>query len=449
MTLRESARAVFDAALRAGDVRPLVQRALAGLTLPPSGRVLPPHGRVLPPHGRVLPPHGRVLVVGAGKASGAMAAAAEKALGDRIADGVVAVKDGYLAPTRRVRLLESGHPVPDARGAAAARAIHDLARTARPDDLLLVLISGGGSALTPAPAPPITLEEKQALTRLLLRAGATINQLNAVRKHCSILKGGQLARAADGARVHALLLSDVIGDPLDVIASGPTAPDESTYAEALDILERFGIAEQVAPSIRRRLEEGRRGAIPETPKPGDPLFARVTNTVIGNNQLVVTAAVERARALGFAPHLLTRTLEGEAREVGARFVRMARDIRAGSGPVRPPCCLIAGGETTVTVTGQGSGGRCQELAVAAAIQMAGLPDVVVLAAGTDGSDGPTTAAGALADGESAARAGALGVDLAARLADNDANPALAALGDLIVTGPTNTNLLDLYLVLVG
>lgn len=442
MTLRESARAVFDAALRAGDVGPLVQRALAGLTLPPSGRVLPPHGRV-------LPPHGRVLVVGAGKASGAMAAAAEKALGDRIADGVVAVKDGYLAPTRRVRLLESGHPVPDARGAAAARAIHDLARTARPDDLLLVLISGGGSALTPAPAPPITLEEKQALTRLLLRAGATINQLNAVRKHCSILKGGQLARAADGARVHALLLSDVIGDPLDVIASGPTAPDESTYAEALDILERFGIAEQVAPSIRRRLEEGRRGAIPETPKPGDPLFARVTNTVIGNNQLVVTAAVERARALGFAPHLLTRTLEGEAREVGARFVRMARDIRAGSGPVRPPCCLIAGGETTVTVTGQGSGGRCQELAVAAAIQMAGLPDVVVLAAGTDGSDGPTTAAGALADGESAARAGALGVDLAARLADNDANPALAALGDLIVTGPTNTNLLDLYLVLVG
>lgn len=435
MTLRESARAVFDAALRAGDVRPLVQRALAGLTLPPSGRVVPPHGRV--------------LVVGAGKASGAMAAAAEEVLGDRIVDGVVAVKDGHLAPTRRVRLLESGHPVPDARGAAAARAIHEFARTARPDDLLLVLISGGGSALTPAPAPPITLEEKQALTRLLLRAGATINQLNAVRKHCSILKGGQLARAAGGATVHALLLSDVIGDPLDVIASGPTAPDESTYADALGILERFGIADQVAPSIRQRLEDGRRGAIPETPKPGDPLFARVTNTVIGNNHLVVAAAVDRARALGFTPHLLTRTLEGEAREVGARFASMARDIRAGTGPLHPPCCLVAGGETTVTVKGQGSGGRCQELVLAAAIEMAGLPDVVVLAAGTDGSDGPTTAAGALADGESAARARALGLDLAARLADNDANPALAALGDLIVTGPSNTNLLDLYLVLVG
>ena len=427
MTLRDSARAVFETALRAGDVRPLVHRALDGLH---------------------LPPRGRVLVVGAGKASGAMASAAEDALGDRIADGVVAVKDGHLAATRRVRLLEAGHPVPDERGAAAARAIHDLARTAGPDDLVLVLISGGGSALTPAPAPPITLAEKQGLTRLLLRVGANISQLNAVRKHCSILKGGQLARAAGSARVHALLLSDVIGDPLDVIASGPTAPDASTFAQALAILGRFDIADQVAPSIMQRLEEGWQGAIPETPKLGDPLFERVTNTVIGNNHLVVEAAMERARALGLAPHLLTRTLEGEAREVAVRFVALAREVRAGRGPLRPPCCLIAGGETTVTVKGQGSGGRCQEFALAAAIEMAGLPDVVVLAAGTDGSDGPTTAAGACADGESVARAHAIGVDVAARLAENDSNPALAALGDLIVTGPTNTNLLDLYLVVV-
>jgi glycerate 2-kinase len=428
VTLRESARAVFDAALRAGDVRPLVQRSLAGLR---------------------LPSRGRVLVVGAGKASGAMAAAAEETLGERIAEGVVAVKDGHGAPTRRVRLLEAGHPVPDERGAAAARAIHDLARSAGSDDLVLVLISGGGSALTPAPAPPITLAEKQALTRLLLRAGANINQLNAVRKHCSILKGGQLARAAGSARVDALLLSDVIGDPLDVIASGPTAPDESTYGEALAILDRFGIAGEVAPAIIGRLEQGRSGEIPETPKPGDPLFQRVTNTVIGNNHLVIEAAMERARALGLTPHLLTRTLEGEAREVAARFVAMSREVRAGAGPVRAPCCLIAGGETTVTVKGQGSGGRCQEFALAAAIEMAGLPGVVVLAAGTDGNDGPTTAAGAIADGESAARARTIGVDLAARLADNDANAALAALGDLIVTGPSNTNLLDLYLVVVG
>ena len=427
MTPRDAARAVFDAALRAGDVGPLVHRALQALD---------------------LPPRGRVLVVGAGKASGAMAAAAEEALGDRVADGVVAVKDGHLAPTRRVRLLEAGHPVPDRRGAEAARAIRDLASTASADDLVLVLVSGGGSALTPAPAPPITLEEKQSLTRLLLRAGANINQLNAVRKHCSTLKGGQLARAAAPARVQALLLSDVIGDPLDVIASGPTAPDASTFAEAMGILARFDVRDQVAPSIVARLQQGMQGEIPETPKPGDPLFERVGNLVIGNNALVVDAAAAAARELGLVPHVLTRSLEGEARGVGRRFAAMARDIREGRGPVAPPCCVIAGGETTVTVRGQGSGGRCQELALAAALELEGVPGVVVLAAGTDGSDGPTTAAGGLADGASARRARAAGVDLSAHLADNSSHAALAALGDLLVTGPTNTNLLDLYLIVV-
>ena len=427
MTLREKARAVFDAALRASDVGPLVRQALAGLD---------------------LPSRGRVLVVGAGKASGAMAAAAEEALGDRVVAGVVAVKDGHLAPTRRVRLLEAGHPVPDQRGADAARAIRDLAASATADDLVLVLISGGGSALTPAPAPPITLAEKQALTRLLLRAGADIKQLNAVRKHVSTLKGGQLARAAAPARVEALLLSDVNGDPLDVIASGPTAPDDSTFAEAMRILDRFDIRDQVAPSIVTRLQQGIEGKIAETPKPGDPLFERVRNRIIGNNTVVVDAAAAAARTLGLTPLVLTRTLEGEAVDVGRRFAAMARDLKAGRGPVAPPCCVIAGGETTVTVRGQGNGGRCQELALAAAIELEGLTGAVVLAAGTDGSDGPTTAAGAIADGESARRARAAHVDLAARLADNDSHAALEPLGDLLLTGPTNTNLLDLYLIVV-
>ena len=427
MTLREKARAVFDAALRAGDVGLLVLQALAGLD---------------------LPARGRLLVVGAGKASGAMAAAAESALGDRVVTGVVAVKDGHLAPTRRVRLLEAGHPVPDQRGVDAARAIRDLAASATADDLVLVLISGGGSALTPAPAPPITLAEKQALTRLLLRAGADIKQLNAVRKHVSTLKGGQLARAAAPARVEALLLSDVNGDPLDVIASGPTAPDDSTFAEAMRILGRFDIRDQVAPSIVTRLQQGVQGEIAETPKPGDPLFERVRNRVIGNNTLVVDAAAAAARTLGLTPLVLTRTLEGEAVDVGRRFAAMARDLKAGRGPVALPCCVIAGGETTVTVRGQGLGGRCQELALAAAIELEGLAGAVVLAAGTDGSDGPTTAAGAIADGESARRARAAHVDLAARLADNDSHAALEPLGDLLLTGPTNTNLLDLYLIVV-
>jgi hydroxypyruvate reductase len=427
LSLREAALTIFDAALRAGDVTPLVRTALEDVR---------------------LPPRGRVLVVGAGKASGAMAATVEAALGERIADGLVVVKDGYRADTRRIRIVEAGHPVPDARGEAAAREIRALAESAGADDLLLVLVSGGGSALTPAPVPPITLADKQAMTRLMLAAGANINQLNAVRKHCSLLKGGQLARAAAPARVHALLLSDVVGDPLDVIASGPTAPDVSTFVEALEILDRFELRGRAPATIVDRLERGARGLIPETPKPDDPVFGRVTNTVIGNNRLVVDAAAAQAVALGYGPHLLTRSLEGEARDVAARLVGLARETREGRGPAAAPACLIAGGETTVTVRGRGLGGRCQEFALAAALALEGEAGVVALAAGTDGTDGPTTAAGAVADGETARRAREHGIDPRVALAENDSNPVFAALGDLVTTGPTNTNLLDLYLLLV-
>lgn len=427
MTLRDAARDIFDAALAAARVEPLVLHALGGIS----------------------PPRGRLLVVGAGKAAGAMARVVEEAWGDRIAAGLVAVKDGHLSPTRRIRLAEAGHPVPDERGATAARDILALVRDAGPDDLVVVLISGGASALTPAPPPPITLGDKQAITRLLLAAGADINQLNAVRKHCSLFKGGQLARAASPARVVALLLSDVIGDPLDVIGSGPTAPDVSTFGEALAVLERFELGERAPRSVRDRLMQGARGAIPETPKPDDPLFERVENVVIGNNQIVVDAAAYRAGALGFTPRVLTRSLHGEAREAARDLVRLACAVRAGEGPVTAPACLIAAGETTVTVRGRGTGGRCQELALAAALELDGVDDMVLLAAGTDGSDGPTDAAGAVADGDSASRARHQGLDPVARLDDNDAHAVFRALEDLVVTGPTNTNLLDLYLVLVG
>jgi glycerate 2-kinase len=427
VTLRAAARAIFEAGLRAGDVRPLVRQGLQGL----AGEI-----------------RGRFIVVGAGKASGAMAAAVEETLGGCVSEGVVAVKDGHLAPTRRIRLLEAGHPVPDERGVVAARAILDLARRAGEEDLVLVLISGGASALTPAPAPPVTLADKQAVTRLLLAAGATINQLNCVRKHLSLLKGGQLARAAAPAGVHALLLSDVIGDPLDVIGSGPTAPDASTFGEALAIVEGLDLRGRAPACVVERLEDGARGRIEETPKVDDPLFHRVTNIVIGNNSLVVEAAVARARQLGFTPHVLTRALQGEARLVAHDFVELARRIRAGQGPVAAPACVIASGETTVTVRGGGTGGRCQELALAAALEMDGLEGVVILCAGTDGTDGPTDAAGALVDGGSTRRAREHG-DPHARLEANDSHPVLAALGDLIVTGPTNTNLLDLHLLLVA
>jgi hydroxypyruvate reductase len=424
---RAAARAIFDSAVAAGAVRPLVLRALATVT----------------------PPAGRVVVVGAGKASGAMASVVEEAWGERVAGGLVVVKDGHLAETRRVQLVEAGHPVPDERGAAAARDLLALALGAGPEDLVLALISGGASALTPAPAPPITLDDKQVMTRLLLAAGADINQLNAVRKHCSVLKGGQLARAAAPARVAALLLSDVIGDPIDVIGSGPTAPDASTFGEALAILDRFDLRQRAPASVRDRLDRGARGEIAETPKPDDSIFERVVNVVIGNNQLVVDAAASRAAMLGLAPHVLTRALHGEARDAARELVALGREIAAGRGPVAPPACLIAGGETTVTVRGDGIGGRCQEFALAASLELEGRDGMAVLAAGTDGSDGPTVAAGAVADGDSAARARHQGLDPRAHLDRNDSNPVFAALGDLVVTGPTNTNLLDLYLVLVG
>jgi hydroxypyruvate reductase len=424
---RAAARAIFDAALAASTVRPLVLHGLEA----------------------VRPPTGRVVVVGAGKASGAMASAVEEAWGDRVASGLVVVKDGHLAETRRVQLVEAGHPVPDERGAGAARELLALVRNAGSEDLVLTLISGGASALTPAPAPPITLGDKQVMTRLLLAAGADINQLNAVRKHCSVLKGGQLARAAAPARVAALLLSDVIGDPIDVIGSGPTAPDASTFGEALAIVDRFDLRRRAPASVLDRLERGARGEIAETPKPDDAIFERVANVVIGNNQLVVDAAASRAAALGLAPHVLTRSLHGEARGAARELLSLASAIAAGRGPVAPPACLIAGGETTVTVLGDGIGGRCQEFALAAAIELEGRDDMVVLAAGTDGSDGPTHAAGAVADGDSAARARDQGLDPRASLDRNDSSAIFTALGDLVVTGPTNTNLLDLYLVLVG
>ena len=414
MTPRDAVRAIWDAALAAGDVVPLIRS-----------------------HLRLDRRHARLILLGAGKASGAMAAAAEEVAGDRVAGGFVVVKDGYGGHLRRVEIAEAGHPMPDARGLAASARLLEVARGAGEDDLVLFLVSGGGSALTPAPAPPITLAEKQELTRLLLASGAPIGELNAVRKHLSLFKGGQLARAAWPATVLTLALSDVIGDPLDVIASGPTAPDPTTFADALEVLERRGLSGRVPASIARRLEAGRAGEIQETPKPGDPLFGRVTNVVIGNNALVTDAAVATARRLGFATDLTTRELQGEARDVARDFVARARRLT-------PPACLVAGGETTVTVRGRGKGGRCQEFALAAALELGPTDRIAILAAGTDGTDGPTDATGAIVDAQSIARGSAAGADARRALADNDAYRFLRASDDLLVCGPTRTNLLDLY-----
>jgi hydroxypyruvate reductase len=382
-----------------------------------------------------------VYVIGAGKASAQMARPIERLLGKRIAGGVINIKYGHAAPLRKIELNECGHPIPDRQGELGARRIAEIARHAGPDDLVVCLISGGASALLPLPAPPITLEEKQETTRLLLHCGANIHELNCVRKHISAVKGGQLAQLAYPATVLALILSDVIGDDLDVIGSGPTVPDRSTFAEARAILARYGIAGKLPAAVRDRLS----GSSAETPKPGDRIFGRVQNLIVGSNRLAVDAAAGQARALGYRTLVLSTMIEGETKDVARMHAAIAKEIRASGRPVKPPACVISGGETTVTIRGKGLGGRNQEFALAAAIDIAGLTDGVVLSAGTDGTDGPTDAAGAIADGTTIERAR---LDAAAFLANNDSYHFFESVGDLIKTGPTGTNVADVRIILV-
>lgn len=387
----------------------------------------------------------RVFVVGAGKAGASMAKAAERVLGRRIAASLINVKDGHTLPLRRIELNECGHPVPDERGVAGAERIAQIAAGAGADDVVLCLISGGASALLPLPAEPVTLDQKQSVTRLLLACGANIHEINAVRKHISRIKGGQLARLAYPATVIALMLSDVIGDDLDVIGSGPTAPDASTFARAREILEKYGIADRVPEAVRNRLQAGIRGEIEETPKAGDPEFARVRNLVVGSNLLAVKAAEAKAKQLGYRTLVLSTFIEGETREIARVHAAIAKEIAHTGRPLRRPACIISGGETTVTLRGTGLGGRNQEFVLAAAIDIAGLENVVVLSGGTDGTDGPTDAAGAIADGRTLGRDGRA----PQFLANNDSYHYFEGLGDLIKTGPTNTNVMDVRIVLAG
>ena len=388
----------------------------------------------------------RVLVVGGGKAGAAMAAAVEDVLGDRVRGGVVNVKYGHVAPTSRVRIREAGHPVPDEQGLQGTWDMVELLRGAGHADLVITVISGGGSALIDLPVEGITLQHRTELTDALLWCGATINEINTIRKHLSQVKGGGLAKIASPAQVIGLILSDVVGNPLDFIASGPTVPDTTTFEDAWGVLERYHLAAEVPGPIVERLRAGVRGEIPDTPKEGDPVLARVQNVVVASNELAAEAAVARARELGFNTLLLSTFVEGEAREIAKLFAAVAREVVAYGRPVPRPACILAGGETTVTVRGKGKGGRNQEMALSAAIKIAGLEDVMIVASATDGTDGPTDATGAIADGSTVERALAAGLDPAACLADNDSYRFFERLGDLIKTGPTNTNVNDLTFV---
>lgn len=389
----------------------------------------------------------QVRVLGAGKGVAPMALALEDMLGQRIDEGFIVVKYDHGLPLKRIRQAEAGHPVPDASGVRGTQHLLDMARTCTEQDLLICLLTGGASALTPAPAPGLSLADLQRTTQLLLDCGAAIHEINAVRKHLSAFSGGQLARAAGGASVLSVIVSDVVGDPLDVIASGPTAPDASSFADCREILGRFGLEDKLPAVVREYLWAGLAGRVPETPKPGDPLFGRVQNILAATNRQALDAAAVAAEACGYIPCVLTDQMTGEARQKAVELTGEALR-RAGSlGPDGKGLCLLAGGETTVTIRGRGRGGRNQEMALAAALELEDQPRVCALFAGTDGTDGPTDAAGGFAFSGSVARMG--GREAArALLAENDSNAALALSGDLLVTGPTRTNVMDLAVLLV-
>ena len=397
----------------------------------------------------------QIWVAGGGKAAAPMVAALAELLGDRLTGGVAVTKYGHTGSGREtapVTLVEAGHPVPDEAGLAATRQLAELVTHAGPRDLIICPLSGGGSALLALPAPGIALSDLQTVTDQLLRSGATINELNAVRKHLSQIKGGGLARMAVPATVISLILSDVVGDPLDVIASGPTAPDPSTYADAWAVLERHQLLDYVPRSILERL----RTQVSETPKPDDPLFERVQNVIVGSNRLAAEAAVKEAGVQGCHTLLLSTFIEGEAREVAQVAAALAKEVLRYDRPLARPACLVWGGETTVTVRGAGLGGRNQELALAAALALEGWPGVTLVALATDGTDGPTDAAGACITGETVAHARQLGLEAADYLARNDSyhffqrldQGRQGAMRHLLVTGPTQTNVNDLLFLFV-
>jgi hydroxypyruvate reductase len=393
----------------------------------------------------------KIYVVGAGKAGAPMAGAVAQVLGEKLSGGAVNVKYAHLAGApRNVATTESGHPIPDENGVQGARRMLELLSTADEKTLVLAVISGGASALLELPVEGVSLADMQALTGLLLKAGATINQLNTVRKHLSQVKGGNLARHAYPATLVSLILSDVVGSPLDVIGSGPTVPDTSTFAQAWAVLEQYGLAKPdiIPTAIYEHLRKGLKGEIPDTPKQDDPAFANTCNLIVGDNRVAALAASEKARELGYNPLILSTFIEGEAREVARVLAGIAKEIATNDTPVAKPACLIAGGETTVTIKGNGTGGRNQEMALALALSLEGWPDIVAVPLATDGTDGPTDAAGAIVDGQSAAIARQKGLDPQKYLENNNSYDFFTITGDHLKTGPTSTNVNDLAIVLV-
>lgn len=390
----------------------------------------------------------KVFVVGSGKATAPMAGAIEEILGDRISRGLITVKYGYLEDLSSIEIVEASHPIPDMNGVTGAQRIMDTIREAGESDLVISLISGGGSALLPLPSDTISLEEKGQTTDLLLRSGATIHELNAVRKHLSLVKGGNLARAAYPATVINLMISDVVGDDMDVIASGPFVPDKSTFSSAMEILRRYDLINEIPESVLKHIEAGIDGRIEETPKEGSQIFDKVTNLIVASNIIALQAAQKEAEKRGYNSIILSSLFEGETRDVAYFHAAIAKEILASSNPVEKPACIISGGETTVTVRGDGLGGRNMEFAMHAAVFIEGCDHVIMASIGTDGTDGPTDAAGAVADGATVGNASAKGLSITEYIRNNDSYHFFKEIDDLIITGPTNTNVMDIRIIMV-
>lgn len=399
--------------------------------------------------------YSRLFVAGFGKASCHMLRAVEEQFRDVISAGIIVTKYGHTLTSDTqdkedspaMRILEAGHPVPDANGIQATEAIIELLKGADEKTLVLNLISGGGSALLISPYGNISLKDKQEITGLLLRAGADINELNTVRKHISAVKGGRLAEIASPAKIISLIISDVIGDRLDVIASGPTAPDSTTYKDALSVIKKYDLTDRMPLSVLDLLQKGAEGLVPETPKVGSCIFDRVDNVIIGNNKKALDAAKSRAESLGLETEIISSEITGEAREVGTWLAQKAIELKQ-SGLLSQSRCLISGGETTVTVKGNGLGGRNMELALAFAMEIDGIDGITFLSAGTDGTDGPTDATGAIVDGQSVRRAKAKGLDPSVYLNNNDSYNFFKEIDGLITTGPTGTNVMDIQVIIV-
>jgi len=390
-----------------------------------------------------------VIVVGGGKASGLMAEALEEILEDRITNGIVNIPyDGVHFQLQHIRIQEASHPVPDEAGVRGVKHIIDLATSADERDLIICLISGGGSSLMPLPRRGISLQDKIMVTDQLLKSGATIDEINAVRKHISDFKGGWLAKKAYPTTVVNLILSDVIGDPLDSIASGPTVPDTTTFRDATKILKRYLLWSRVPESVREVLLKGEKGLIPETPKADDETFKKVHSFIVANNRSASLAAYKRLEGDGLNTLFLTSQLEGEARHVGTVLATIIKEITKSGKPISKPAGIIAGGETTVTVTGDGKGGRNQELVLSSSLKLEGLEGIAIASISTDGVDGPTDAAGAIADGQTVTRARNIRLDPMEFLINNNSYSFFSMTHDLIFTGPTGTNVNDLTAIVV-